>query len=50
MQNVFPKLSVSPGQVRSVGPELGAHTDEVLGELLGLGPRRLEELRAKGVI
>ena len=50
MQNVFPKLSDSPGRVRSVGPELGAHTEEVYGELLGLSAERLGQLRDRGVI
>jgi crotonobetainyl-CoA:carnitine CoA-transferase CaiB-like acyl-CoA transferase len=31
-------------------PRLGQHTDEVLGELLGLDAARLEELRRRGVI
>lgn len=36
MQNVVPKLSETPGAVRSVGPELGADNDEILRGLLGL--------------
>ena len=32
------------------GPATGAHNDEVYGELLGLAPERLAELRASGVI
>lgn len=36
MQNVFPRLSETPGGVRWVGPKLGEHNDEVLGRLLGL--------------
>lgn len=50
MQNVFPKLSATPGRVRHVGVALGAHTDSVLSELLGLGESDLERLRAKHVI
>jgi formyl-CoA transferase len=50
MQNTFPKLSETPGEVRWAGPELGEHTDAVLGELLGLGPDRLAQLRDAGVI
>jgi formyl-CoA transferase len=50
MQNVVPKLSDSPGTVRWVGPELGEHTDEVLGELLGLSADEVAQLRADGVI
>ena len=50
MQNVFPKLSRTPGAVRWPGPALGQHTDEVLGSLAGCSPERLAELRTKGVI
>ncbi len=50
MQNVFPKLSASPGRVREVGPKLGAHSDEIYRGLLGLDDARLCELRERGVI
>jgi len=46
---VVPKLSDTPGQTRWVGPELGAHTQEVLGQL-GLSSHELEQLRQQGVI
>jgi formyl-CoA transferase len=49
MQNVFPRLSRTPGTVRWPGPELGQHTDEVLREL-GLSVDQLSELREAGVI
>ena len=50
MQNVVPKLSDTPGEVRWVGPELGEHTDEVLTELLGLDDETRSGLRERGVI
>lgn len=50
MQNVFPKLSATPGRVRWPGPPLGAHTDEVLQSLAGVSPQGLSDLRARGVI
>lgn len=50
MQNVFPKLSATPGQVRWPGPPLGAHTDEVLRALAGVSAQGLSDLRARGVI
>ena len=50
MQDVVPKLSDTPGQVRWVGPSLGEHTEEVLVQLLGLDQARLGELRDAGII
>ena len=50
MQNVAPKLSETPGEVRWVGPELGQHTDEVLAEVLGLDAGEIATLHAAGVI
>ena len=50
MQNAFPKLSATPGKVRWPGPELGAHTDEVLQGVAGLSPEAVAGLRARGVI
>lgn len=50
MQNVFPKFSVTPGSVRWPGPALGAHTDEVLSDLLGYDAERLAFLRGAGHI
>ncbi|KQW73482.1 CoA-transferase [Phenylobacterium sp. Root77] len=49
MQNAFPKLSETPGAVRWPGPDLGQHTDEVLGEL-GLAPDAVAALRTKGIV
>jgi hypothetical protein len=34
------RLSATPGAVRTPAPMLGEHTDEVLGQLLGLGASR----------
>lgn len=48
MQNVFPRLSRTGGRVRWPGPELGAHTAEVLAGI-GVGPAALQDLRARGV-
>ncbi len=50
MQNAFPKLSETPGEVRWPGPALGEHTDAVLGEMAGLDAHALAGLRARGVV
>ena len=50
MQNVFPRLSDTPGEVRWLGPELGQHNDEIYGGLLGKSAGDLAHLQAAGVI
>lgn len=51
MQNVFPKMSRTQGEVRWTGAsELGAHNDEVYGELLGLSGEELAVLKEKSII
>jgi formyl-CoA transferase len=50
MQNVAPKLSATPGGIRLPAPELGQHTDEILGSLLDFNTDRLAALHAQGVI
>jgi formyl-CoA transferase/succinyl-CoA--D-citramalate CoA-transferase len=34
MPGIVPRLSRTPGRIRWAGPDLGAHTDQVIGELL----------------
>jgi formyl-CoA transferase len=50
MQNVFPKLSATPGLVSWMGPELGQHNDEIYGELLALTEDERLRLRTRGAI
>ena len=44
------KLSRSPGEVRGIAPDMGQHTEEVLGALLDLTQEQVEELRQQGVV
>jgi formyl-CoA transferase len=50
MQNVAPRLSETPGAIRSPSPAMGQHNDEVYLELLGLGEQRYAELKAARVV
>lgn len=51
MQNVFPKLSATPGQISWAGPtEVGQHNSEIYGGLLGKGEAELDGLAEKGII
>ncbi len=44
------RMSETPASYRRAPPTLGQHTDEVLGELLGLGAAEIEALRGRGAI
>jgi formyl-CoA transferase len=47
---VVPRIGGTSGTVRSLGPDLGAHTRQVLSDLLMLDALTLERLAAEGVI
>ena len=46
----MPRLSETPGRIRTLGPKLGEHSSELLRELLGLDDAQIAALRAKHVI
>jgi crotonobetainyl-CoA:carnitine CoA-transferase CaiB-like acyl-CoA transferase len=50
MQNVLFRMSATPGSIRWTGRSLGADTDSILGEELGIEQDRLDDLRERGVI
>jgi formyl-CoA transferase len=50
MQNVAPKLSATPGRIRSPSPSLGQHNDEIYRGLLGMDAERYAKLQAAKVI
>jgi formyl-CoA transferase len=49
MQNVPFRLSETPGRIRTTGPRLGEHTEEILGQY-GLGTSEIAGLREAGVL
>jgi formyl-CoA transferase len=50
MQNVAPKLSATPGSIRSPSPALGQHNDEIYLQMLEMDRARYEQLKAQRVI
>ena len=46
---IVPKLSATPGSVRTSAPHLGDDTDAVLREV-GISPDQIAQLRARGVV
>lgn len=47
---IAPRLADTPGRTDWPGPALGAHNDEVLGDLLGMNGDEISALRNKGVV
>lgn len=50
MQNAFPRLSETPGEVTHTAPDLGQHNDEILGQGLGMNTDEIADLKRRGVI
>jgi crotonobetainyl-CoA:carnitine CoA-transferase CaiB-like acyl-CoA transferase len=44
------RLSATPGSVRTIAPEVGENTDQILGELLGLSRSQRDSLIADGAV
>jgi crotonobetainyl-CoA:carnitine CoA-transferase CaiB-like acyl-CoA transferase len=44
------KLSATPASLRLPSPRLGEHTQEVLGDWLGMNEPKISRLREKGVL
>jgi crotonobetainyl-CoA:carnitine CoA-transferase CaiB-like acyl-CoA transferase len=49
LNNVIPKMSLTPGKIRSAGPSLGKHNEEIYGQL-GVNSEELLKLKAEGII
>ncbi len=50
MAGAMPKLSETPGSIRSLGPALGSHNQEIYRGLLEMDDMELDALRSAGVI
>lgn len=50
MTSVVPRLSLTPGQVKWTGPELGAHNGDVYRDLLGYSEEELAQMKAEGIV
>lgn len=51
MQNVFPKLSRTPGAVRAIAPQtVGQDNAEIWGGRLGLSEAQIADLAARGIL
>ena len=50
MQNVVPRLTETPGEVRWTGPALGEHNDEVYGEILKMNKSERASLQERGIV
>jgi formyl-CoA transferase len=50
MQNVAPRLSGTPGEVKWAGPALGASNEEIYQGLLGLSADEVSDLKTRGIV
>jgi crotonobetainyl-CoA:carnitine CoA-transferase CaiB-like acyl-CoA transferase len=50
VQNVVPKFSETPGSVDFLGPEMGAHNQEIYGGELGYSNEKIEALKQQRVV
>jgi crotonobetainyl-CoA:carnitine CoA-transferase CaiB-like acyl-CoA transferase len=49
MHNILPRLSATPGVLRTPAPKLGQHTAEILSRI-GMGDADLKKLRSQGIV
>jgi crotonobetainyl-CoA:carnitine CoA-transferase CaiB-like acyl-CoA transferase len=49
MHNIIPRLSDTPGRLRTPAPEIGEHTAEILGQL-GVDKAELDALAREGIV
>ena len=49
MHNIIPRLSETPGRLRTPAPRIGEHTADILGQF-GIARETLEALAAEGIV
>jgi crotonobetainyl-CoA:carnitine CoA-transferase CaiB-like acyl-CoA transferase len=49
-QAPYPRFVGAPMEAPTGAPRLGQHTDEVLADLVGLGPVEVDALRERGIV
>jgi formyl-CoA transferase len=50
VQNTFPRFSETPGEISHLGPQLGAHNEEVYGDHLAYDESTIADLQSEDVI
>lgn len=50
VQAPVPRFSETPGGIDHLGPPIGAHNDEIYGDLLGLTPEEVRQMKDSGLI
>ena len=50
LQGIVPRLSLSPGCIRRLGPALGQDNEEILQALLGFNAAKVQDLKAQGAV
>jgi formyl-CoA transferase len=49
-ENIFPKLSRTPGNIKFLGKEIGADNDEIFKQRLGMNIDEIKKLKEEGII
>jgi crotonobetainyl-CoA:carnitine CoA-transferase CaiB-like acyl-CoA transferase len=50
LQNIVPRMDKTPGKIEHLGPELGAHNEDVYVSDIGLTPEELVALEEQGIV
>lgn len=50
MPSIVPKLSETPGEIRWIGPKMGAHNQEIYQDLLSVNRTEFDALKETGII